>query len=77
VSEVRGFTLVPPEVETNLVWFEVDAARHGSAKQVAEKLKESGVLVAALGQKVIRAVTHLDVTSEQCQKAAELIRRLA
>ena len=77
VAEVPGFTLTPPEVETNLVWFEVDAARHGPAKRVAEKLKENGVLVAALDQNVVRAVTHLDVSREQCTKAAEAIRRLA
>lgn len=75
-EEVPGFTLTPQEVETNLVWFEVDA-RHGTAKQVAERLKANGVLVAPLGERVIRAVTHLDVSREQCAKAAEAIRKLA
>ncbi len=76
VAEVPGFTLKPHEVETNLVWFDVDA-RHGSAKDVAERLKASRVLVAPLGTRVIRAVTHLDVTREQCVTAADAIRRLA
>jgi threonine aldolase len=76
VAEVPGFELTPPEVETNLVWFTVDA-RHGSAKDVAGRLKAQGVLVAPLGQNVIRAVTHLDVTRDQCLKAAEAIRGLA
>jgi threonine aldolase len=74
-ADVPGFTLTPPKVETNLVWFKVDA-RHGTAKQVAERLKATGVLVAALGANVIRAVTHLNATREQCVRAAELIRRL-
>jgi threonine aldolase len=72
VAEVPGFTLVPPVVETNLVWFEVDA-RHGSGKDVAARLREKGVLVAALGTNVIRAVTHLDVTRDQCERAAAAI----
>ncbi|VTR93066.1 threonine aldolase : L-threonine aldolase OS=Isosphaera pallida (strain ATCC 43644 / DSM 9630 / IS1B) GN=Isop_3601 PE=4 SV=1: Beta_elim_lyase [Gemmata massiliana] len=76
VAEVPGFTLKPHEVETNLVWFEVDA-QHGTAKDVAERLKVSGVLVAPLGTRVIRAVTHLDVTRAQCVTAADAIRRLA
>lgn len=76
VAEVPGFTLCPPEVETNLVWFEVDA-RHGSAKDVADRLKEKGVLVAALGKNVVRACTHLDVSREQCRRAADAIRQLA
>lgn len=75
VADVPGFTLVPPEVETNLVWWEVDA-RHGTAKQVSERLKAEGVLVSPLEQKVIRAVTHLDVSREQCVRAAEAIRKL-
>ena len=76
VAGVPGLTLTPPEVETNLVWFEVDS-RHGTAKKVSERLKADGVLVAPLGERVVRAVTHLDVTREQCEQAAEAIRRLA
>ena len=76
VAEVPGFTLTPPEVETNLVWFEVDA-RHGTAKQVSERLKTEGILVSPLGTRVIRIVTHLGVTRAECERAAEAIRRLA
>jgi threonine aldolase len=76
VREVPGFALVPAEVETNVVWFEVDA-RHGCAKEVAAALKASGVLVAPLGEKVVRAVTHLGVTRAECETAATVIRALA
>jgi len=75
VAEVPGFTLTPARIESNLVWFETDA-RHGSAKDVASRLKEKGVLVAPLGKNVIRAVTHLDVSREQCERAASVIREL-
>ena len=76
VAEVPGFTLMPPAVQTNLVWFEVDA-RHGSAKQVADRLKQQGVLVAALDRNVVRAATHLDVSREPCGRAADAVRQLA
>ncbi len=76
VAEVPGFKLLPPDVETNLVWFEVRSP-WGSARDVANRLKEQGVLVAALGRNVVRAVTHLDATREQCQRAADAIRSLA
>ena len=76
VAEVPGFELLPPEVETNLVWFEVSSP-WGSARDVANRLKEQGVLVAALGRNVVRAVTHLDATREQCKLAADAIRNLA
>lgn len=76
VRDVPGFTLTPPEVETNLVWFEV-GGKFGSARDVAERLKAAGVLVAVLGKNLMRAVTHLDVSREQCVKVAEVIRKLA
>ena len=75
VRDVPGLTLTPPEIATNLVWFEVDA-RLGTAKEVADRLKANGVLVAALGKNLIRAVTHLDVSRADCEKACELIRKL-
>ena len=75
VRDVPGLRLVPPEAETNLVWFEVDPAL-GTAREVADRLKAKGVLVAALGQNVVRAVTHLDVSREQCERAAAAIREL-
>jgi len=76
IAEVPGLTLVPPVIETNLVWFEVSPTL-GTAQGVAARLKEAGVRVSALGRNTIRAVTHLDVTREQCERAAVAIRRLA
>lgn len=76
VRAVPGFALVPAEVETNLVWFEV-SGRHGTSKDVAAKLKSAGVLVAPLGEKVVRAVTHLGATRAECERAAAAIRALA
>ena len=75
VADVPGFTLTPHAVETNLVWFTVDA-RHGTAKDVANRLKERGVLVAPLGTNVVRAVTHYDVSRADCGAAADAIRTL-
>ena len=64
VRDVPDLTLTPAEVETNLVWFEV-GGKLGAAKDVAERLKAEGVLVAALGRNVIRIVTHLDASRER------------
>lgn len=75
VRTVPGFRLLPDTIESNLVWFEVNAVM-GSAKDIAMRLKEKGVLVAALGQRVIRMVTHLDVSREDCTRAAAIIREL-
>jgi threonine aldolase len=76
VRDVPGLTLVPPTVETNLVWVEVSRER-GTAKAVAAQLNERGVLAAALGTNVVRLVTHLDVSRADCERAAAAIRSLA
>ena len=76
IRDVPGLTLSPPEVQTNLVWAEVSPAL-GTAKDVATRLREKGVLAAALGTTVIRVVTHLDVSRADCERAAAAIRTLA
>jgi threonine aldolase len=75
VAEVPGLRLTPPRVETNLVWFEVDP-KMGTGQDVADRLKANGVLVTALEKQLVRAVTHLDVSRAECERAADAIRHL-
>jgi threonine aldolase len=74
IADTHGLTLTPPEVETNLIWFQVDREL-GTAREVATALRERGVLVHAAGPQRLRACTHLDVSAAQAERAAELIRR--
>ena len=62
-------------METNLVWIDVEPSL-GTAQEVAARLKADGVLVSALGPQVLRACTHLDVSREQVEFAAERLRAL-
>ena len=63
-------------METNLVWIAV-APSLGTARDLATRLREEGVLVSALGPQVIRACTHLDVSEADVRRAADAIRRVA
>jgi threonine aldolase len=74
IADTPGLRLDPPQVETNLVWFEVDPEL-GTAWEVAAALKERGVLVHASGRHTLRACTHLDVSAAQTERAAETIRQ--
>jgi len=74
-TAVEGFRLESGPVETNLVWVEVDPAV-GTAAEVASRLKSRGVLVAALGNQVVRACTHLNISREDAEMAADEIRRI-
>jgi threonine aldolase len=63
------------QVETNFVL--LDTARLGlEADDVLARLRAEGVLLSyAAGRGILRAVTHLDVTSEQIDEAVERIPR--
>jgi threonine aldolase len=74
IADTPGLRLDPPEVETNLIWFEVDP-EVGTARDVAAALKARGVLVHVGGPQTLRACTHLDVSAAQAEQAAEAVRR--
>ena len=59
-------------VQTNIVVFHVQPGAT-DAPTVAARARERGVLVFALGPGMLRLVTHLDVTREQCERAAAVL----
>jgi threonine aldolase len=67
LAELPGVQLDPATVETNLVFFELTGALEAAA--VVEQLLARGVRMGALGPRTIRAVTHLDVSTEQVEQA--------
>ena len=75
VEQTEGLSLESGPVETNLIWIEVDPSL-GQASEVAARLRESGVLVSPLGPQVLRACTHLDISRDQAEQAADRIREL-
>jgi threonine aldolase len=74
VADTPGLRLTPPDVETNLVWFDVEPEL-GTARDVAAALKQQGVLVHVAGPRTLRACTHLDVSAAQAERAADVLRR--
>jgi threonine aldolase len=74
IADTPGLRLMSPEVETNLICFDRDP-EFGTAKELAERLKQRGVLVQATGPHRLRACTHLDVSAAQAERAAEMIRQ--
>lgn len=73
-QETEGlFTLEFGQVETNLVWVNVDPSL-GTGTEVANYLRSHGILVTSLESQTIRACTHLDVGREQILEAAAIIR---
>ena len=61
----------PESVDTNIVMVPVD-----DGPVLAARLREEGILAAAAGPRVVRMVTHLDVSREQVERAAAVLARL-
>ena len=59
-------------VQSNIVIWEVAEGEPDAATIVAEA-KAAGVLISALGARTVRAVTHMDVSTEQCRQAGEVL----
>ena len=64
--------LAADPVETNIVIFSV-ADEGPDAAAVVAAARAHGVFVVAFGRRTVRAVTHLDVTRQQCERAADVL----
>ena len=59
-------------VQTNIIVFGLSPDAP-DAMTIVAKAREHGVLLNAFGPRTIRAVTHLDVSREQCARAADIL----
>jgi threonine aldolase len=72
LAGLRGVRLDLATVQSNIVIFRMEEGEPDAAAIVAPA-QEVGVLVSAFGKRTVRAVTHLDVSREQCRHAADLL----
>lgn len=77
-SQIPGITMVAGPVETNMLYFDVSGTGK-NAGEIADALIAHGVRVMSSYRdgSVLRAVTHLDVTREQCEQAVAALRAVA
>ena len=68
----RRLLLDPEAVQTNILVFRL-AEGAPDAPSVVARAAKLGVLVFAFDPRTIRAVTHLDVSREQCERAAAVL----
>jgi len=72
LSQSKRVIIDMESVKTNIIVFSLTEDAPDAAS-VVTKAREYGVLIIAFGPKTIRAVTHLDVTKEMCEKAADIL----
>jgi threonine aldolase len=71
-----GLSLDPEFVDTNIVFFKVDPEL-GTAAAFCARLRDEGVWMMPLGPQRIRAVTHLDVSREEVERAGRVLQDVA
>ena len=75
LKEIKGTTVNPEHVETNIIIFGV-AGTGMTSPAVRDAMHKEGVLMNALGSNQIRLVTHLDVSRKDIDKALEAFRKV-
>jgi len=68
----RRISLELATVQTNILVFGLAPAAP-DAPTVVSRAADRGVLVIAFGPRTVRAVTHRDVTRQECERAAEVL----
>ena len=75
IAGLPGVALNPDDVDTNIVLFDVTAPGL-TGQRLADRLLEDGqVRLSVMGERRLRAVTHLDVTRAQVDKAVQVMKR--
>jgi threonine aldolase len=69
LAALPGIALDPASVETNLVFFDLTGRLDAGA--FVARLLARGVRMGALGPRTVRAVTHLDVSAAQIERALD------
>jgi len=75
INSLDGFEVDLQSVQTNIVIVSVTHKKL-NAQDVADMLAKKGVLVLALGERMLRLVTHLDVSREEVLYAADVLKEL-
>ena len=72
VARIPGVRIDVSTVQTNIVIIDVSATGTGAAEW-GTRFQQRGVRLSQAGEHTLRAVTHLDVTMEQVNRAADSI----
>jgi threonine aldolase len=75
LAQVPGVAIDPKEVQSNIVIFDVSGTGIRPS-DISARLKAQGVLMNAINDRQMRAVTHYDVTHDDCTAAVKLIEQV-
>jgi threonine aldolase len=74
LASIPSVSIDLKSVETNIVFFDVASSR--APADLVAALKAGGVLINAVGGRTYRAVTHLDVSADDIERAGMIFSRV-
>ena len=72
LAQLPGFKIDPRKVQTNILICDISGTGMTSS-DLSRRLAEQNVLANGVGPQLIRFVTHLDVSREDCARALEVV----
>jgi threonine aldolase len=72
LARIPGVQMDPQKVATNIVVFDVVETGRTPA-ELSTQLRQRGVLMNAINERQMRAVTHYDITREDCAQALDAL----
>lgn len=72
LARIPGVQMDPQKVATNIVVFDVSETGRAPA-ELSTQLRQRGVLMNAINERQMRAVTHYDITREDCAQALDAL----
>ena len=74
IAALKGVSLDPPEVDTNIVVFRMPSV--ATAEAFAEALASEGVLISDFGGGRLRVVTHYGISEADCRQAVAVMHKV-
>ena len=75
LSGLKGVSILPDQVETNIVVFDISGTGR-TPEEAVESLEKEGLRVVPFGKTVLRAVTHLDVNQKEIERSITIFNRV-
>lgn len=72
ISRIPGISIDPQTVASNIVIFDVSGTGR-TPSDISKELKTGGVLMNGINERLMRAVTHYDVSRADCERAAQAL----
>jgi threonine aldolase len=75
LAELRGISLNPDEVETNIVILDISKTGRTS-REIADELLTQGLRLSVANPTRLRAVAHLDISKRDVEEALQIMKRV-